>query len=96
MVIAAFAPGHRGGVLQSDDLIQRQHGGLFFTGHVETFFCDQCCAESSHDTGNVRADCTAARDLLKAAKNGVIIEGTALHNYMFSKIRGVGDLDHLK
>ena len=49
MVVAAFAPGHRSGVLQCDDLIKRQHGGLFFTIHMETLFCDQCCTESLWD-----------------------------------------------
>ncbi len=61
VVVAALAPGHGGGVFQADDLIQRQHGGLLFTGHVEALPGDQGSAEGAHDAGDVRADCLGSR-----------------------------------
>ena len=89
---AAF--GHAGLEFQVADLLIRKHTGLiaFFVA----LSCDQGSAEGTHDTCDIRADGFTARNLFKASKHSVIIEGTALHNYMFSKIRGVGDLDHLK
>ena len=37
-----------------------------------------------------------AGDLLKAAEDRIVVEGTALHNHVFSEVGGVGDLDNLK
>ena len=42
-------------------------------------------AESSHNTGDVGADCLAACNLFKASKNGVVIKGSALNHNVFSK-----------
>ena len=55
-----------------------------------------CRSGFTHDTGNVRADCLTAGDLLKTAENRIVIEGTALYDHVFSEIGGVGNLDNLK
>ena len=58
--------------------------------------CNQSRTEGTHDTGDVRADCLTAGDLLKAAENRIVVEGTALHDHVFSEVGGIGDLDNLK
>ena len=57
---------------------------------------DQGCSEGAHDACDIRTDSPAAGDPLKAAEHGVIVEGSALHHYMASKIRGICDFDYLK
>ncbi len=79
-------------VLQRFDLLDRQHGRLLSLAAVPG---DQCGAEGTHDTCDIRAHSLAVRDALKAAENAVIIEGSALHNDVFSEFFGIGDLDDL-
>ena len=39
---------------------------------------------------------STAGDLLKTAENRIVVEGTALHDHVFSEVGGVGNLDNLK
>ena len=57
---------------------------------------DQRRTESTHDTGNVGTDGLTVCDFLKAAQNGIVIEGTALYHDIFTKLRSIRDFDHLK
>ena len=76
------------------DLINGKHCGSL-TFHI-TFPCDQCSAESAHDTGDIRTDGFTPCDLFKASQYGVIVESTALYDDMISEFGGVGNFDHLK
>ena len=60
VVVAALAPGHGGGVLKGNDLIQGQHGCFRLAVHVIAFPCNQGSAEGSHDACDVRANCLAS------------------------------------
>ena len=84
---------HGGGVLEAVDLIDGKHGG-FFTLLI-ALPCDQSSTEGTHDPGDIRADGLAVGNLLKAAENCVIIEGTTLYNDMFAKLGSIGNLDNL-
>ena len=59
------------------------------------FSCDQCCAESTHDTGNVRTDRLTVCNPLKASKNSVVIERTALYNNVASELSCVRNFNYL-
>ena len=84
---------HGGGVLEAVDLIDGKHGG-FFTLLI-ALPCDQSSTEGTHDPGDIRADGLAVGNLLKAAENCVIIEGTTLYNDMLAKLGSIGNLDNL-
>ena len=57
---------------------------------------DQCRAEGTHDTCDIRADGIAAGDPLEASEDCVIVEGSSLHNDVLSEVTGGSDLDDLK
>ena len=85
---------HAGLELQVADLLIIQHGG-----HITVLVMlsgDQRCTESTHDTGDVGTDGLTACNFLKAAQNGIVIEGTALYHDIFTKLRSIRDFDHLK
>ena len=84
---------HGGGVLEAVDLIDGKHGS-FFTLLI-ALPCDQSSTEGTHDPGDIRADGLAVGNLLKAAENCVIIEGTTLYNDMLAKLGSIGNLDDL-
>ena len=85
---------HCCGVFKGTDVINGKHGCAFAVDI--TFSGNQSCTECTHDSGNIRTDSLAAGDLFKASKNSIIIEGTALHNNMLSKIRSIIDFYNLK
>ena len=95
VVYASAAAAHGGRVGQIDYIIQREHRRLMGTVHV-ALTGDQCCAEGTHDTCDIRADGIAAGDPLEASEDCVIVESSALHNDVLSEITGGGDLDDLK
>ena len=85
---------HAGLELQVAYLLIIQHGG-----HITVLVMlsgDQCRTESTHDTGDVGTDGLAVGNFLKAAQNGIVVEGTALYYDIFTKLRSIGDFDHLK
>ena len=94
VVGTSVAVGHGGGVFQLIDLVNGKHGGLA-AFCVITLLGNQGSAESTHDSSNIRADGLAACNTLKASKNTVVIEGTALYNNVFAKLLGIGNLDNL-
>ena len=51
---------------------------------------DEGSTEGAHDTGDIRADGLAVGDLLKAAENRVVVEGSALDNDVLSELGGIG------
>ena len=57
------------------------------TVHV-TLTGDQCRAEGTHDTCDIRADGIAAGDPLEASEDCVIVEGSALYNDVLSEVAG--------
>ena len=75
------------------DLFDGQHSGLFA---FITVTGDQCSAEGTHDTGDIRTDRFASGNGLKASQNRVIIECTALHNDVLTKFCRIGQLDNFE
>src|SRR5699024_3538990 len=57
---------------------------------------DEGRPEGAHDAGDVRANRDAAGDLFKAAEDGVVVEGAALHHDVPAQVGGGGDLEHLE
>ena len=84
---------HRGCIFQLVDLINGEHGRL--CAFLIAFTGNQCGTESTHDTGNIRADCFTAGNLFEASKNRIIVEGTTLYNDVFAKFGSIGNLDNL-
>ena len=75
---------HTGLELQVADLLIIQHGG-----HITVLVMlsgDQRRTESAHDTGDVGTDGLATCNFLKAAQNGIVVEGTALYHDIFTKL----------
>ena len=75
------------------DLVNGQHGCLFA---FVTVAGNQCGTECTHDTGNVRTDCFASGNSLKASQYSVIVEGTTLNNNVLTKFCRIGQLDYFK
>ncbi len=75
-------------------LLQTEHGGGL--GGIEPLPCDQSGAERTHDAGDVRTDHIAAGNLLERAQHGVVVEGAALHDDIFAKLRSGGHLHYLE
>ena len=75
LVGTAFAFCHGGRELQMIDLVDGEHGGLYTV--LITLTGDQCSTESTHDTGDIRADCFTSGNLFETAKNGIVVERTA-------------------
>ena len=92
LVGTAFAFCHGGRELQMIDLVDGEHGGLYTV--LITLTGDQCSTESTHDTGDIRADCFTSGNLFETAKNGIVVERTALHNDVFAKLRSIGNFDY--
>ena len=90
----SVAVSHGGCVFQLIDLVNRKHGGLT-TLCVVAFFGNQGCTEGTHDSGNVRTDGLTACNTLKASKNTVVVEGSALYNNVPAKLLCIGNLDNL-
>ena len=89
----AAAAGHGRRIGEGLDLRKREHrGGL--SGHMAVSG-NESGAEGAHDAGDVRPDDFAVRDLLKAPKDRVVVEGAALDDDIASQFGGVGDLDDL-
>ena len=82
---------HGSGVLQAVDFLNGQHGGDATV--LVSLPGDQGCSESAHDTGDVRTDRFAVGDLFKASQYGVIVEGSALYDDVFSQLGSIGNLD---
>ena len=83
---------HGGLKLQIIDLVNGKHGCLLAFIMVSG---DQRSAKSTHDTGNVRADCFTAGDALKASKYRIIIEGTTLNHDLFAQILWICQFNNL-
>ena len=79
MVRAALAAGQGRGVCQLQNLVDREHRSLL---PLAALSGDQRRAECTHDAGDIRTDRLAAGDHLEAAKDSIIIEGTALYDNM--------------
>ena len=58
--------------------------------------CDEPCAESTHDAGDVRTNGFSAADEFKAFQYSVVIECTALYNHGFTHSLRVSDFDHFQ
>ena len=93
-VRASAAFGHGRGVLHGPDVVDGEHGRPLAVRVA--FAGDERRAESSHDACNVRADGVASCNLLEAAENRIVVEGTALHDDVVPQLRCAGDLDDLK
>ena len=59
------------------------------------FAGNQRGTESTHDSGDIRADGFAAGNLFEASKNRIIVEGTTLYNDVFTKFGSIRNLDNL-
>ena len=94
VVGAALAFGHSCAILQSINIIDRQHGRTFAV--YVTFSGDQRSSKCPHDTCNIRANCIASGNHFKAAKNSIVIERTSLNNDVLTEFRGVRYFDYLK
>ena len=94
VVRTAVAAGHGGGECQILDLLNGKHGAD--RALLVALPGDEGSAEGAHDTGDIRADGLAVGDLLKAAENGIIIEGTALDDNIFAQLCGGRHLDDLE
>ena len=53
---------------------------------VETFACDECRTERTHDTCNIGAHDLYAGNALEAAQYGIVIKCTTLYDHVFSKL----------
>ena len=85
---------HCCGVFKRADLINGKHGCAFAVN--VTFSGNQGCTESSHDSGNIRADCFTVCDFLKTSQHSVVVESTSLDNDMISKFGCVRYFDYLE
>ena len=56
---------------------------------------DQGRAERAHDACDIRAGGLDARDALKGAQHGLIVERAALHDDMAAHVAGIGKLNDL-
>ena len=92
-VRTSLAVCHRGRIFQLVDLFDGEHCGLLI-GRI-ALSCDQRRTECTHDTGNVRADGFAVGDSLKASKNSIVVERTALYNDMASQLGGIRNFNYL-
>ena len=92
VVCTAFTAGHRTFKLQIDDVFQREHGSLFTA--IIMFSGDQGCAESTHNTGDIRAYSVTAGNPFKTAQYGIIVECSALYYYIFTKVFGIGKFNN--
>ena len=92
VVAAAAAADAGGGVGQLLDFIQGQHG-TFLTGVV--IFRRQCCAEGTHQTGNIRAGDLHSGDILESPQHRLVVEGAALDHDVLPQVLGGGQLDDL-
>ena len=93
VVSTAVAFSHGSGIFQCLHLLFTQHGSLLA---FITLSGDQCSTECAHDTGDIRTDHFAVGDLLKASKNSIVIESTALYHDILSKGRSIGYFDNLE
>ena len=64
--------------------LKGEHGGR--PTFVIALSGNQSRSEGAHDAGNVRTDDAAAGNLLECAKNGVVVEGTALNDDILSEL----------
>ena len=90
---AASAVCHGGCIFQGIDLFNREHGSFF--AFFITLPGDQSSAKGAHDSCNIRTDCMTVGNFFEASENRVIIKGSALYHNVFSKLRGIGNLDYL-
>ena len=88
----ARAAGCPAGIGQTAHLLQRQHGrGLV----IIAFPRQQRSAEGPHDPRDIRTHDLTPCQLFKRAQDCLVVECTALHDNVRSKIIGIGQLDHL-
>ena len=67
-----------------------------FRSRLIAFPGDKGSAECTHNAGDIRTDNLTAGNFLKAAQDGVIVEGAALDDDVAPKLRGIGYLDDLE
>ena len=79
--LAACQLGFKG---QGMNLLNGKHRTLIIC--LVAFSGDQGCAESAHDSRNIRADYLTAGNLFKTAQYGVIVKSASLYYDIFSKI----------
>ena len=60
-----------------------------------TLACDQCRTEGTHDAGDIRTGDMGIEEVLEGAEDGIIIEGTTLHDDVLTEILRVRDFDDL-
>ena len=75
------------------DLFDGQHSGLFA---FITVTGNQCSAEGTHDTGDIRTDCFASGNGLKASQDSIVVEGTALNDDVLTKFCRIRQLDNFE
>ena len=89
VVIAVRAAPHGGLKVEGEDLIEGQHDGggalevlsgrCKFVGEMVPLFCDERCAEGTHDAGDVGAYDRCSQKVLNGSQNGVVVERAALN-----------------
>ena len=84
---------HRSCIFQLVDLINGEHSS--FCAFLMAFAGNQRGTESTHDSGDIRADGFAVGNLFEASKNRIIVEGTTLYNDVFTKFGSIRNLDNL-
>ena len=58
--------------------------------------CDKSSTESTHDTCYIRSCSSSAGNKLEGTQNGVIVEGSALNDYLFTELFRICKLDNLE
>ena len=79
-------------ILQLQNVRDGEHGRSLPRPAVAS---DQGRAERAHDACDIRAGGLDARDALKGAQHGLIVERAALHDDMAAHVAGGGELDDL-
>ena len=75
--------------------LTRLHRTKMFVLQLITLACDQCCAEGTHDAGDIRTGDMGVEEVLEGAEDGIVIEGTTLHDDVLSEILRIRNLDDL-
>ena len=64
--------------------LTRLHRTKMFVLQLITLACDQCCAEGTHDAGDIRTGDMGVEEVLEGTEDGIVIEGTSLYNDVLS------------
>ena len=75
--------------------LTRLHRTKMFVLQLITLACDQCCAEGTHDAGDIRTGDMGVEEVLEGTEDGIVIEGTTLYDDVLAEILRIRDLDDL-